>query len=85
MNDEMRDAYQNIFGREWESEPILLREFDSAQQSGFKAAYQLQQTKLDKAVEALEAAEEMIGEQIGDEYGEYTQIVTALAEIKESK
>ena len=79
---EMREALEFWVQQDiiWPSEPAQ-RGF----KYGFQAAYQLQQTKLDKAVSALEAAEEMIGEQIGDEYGEYTQIVTTLAEIKESK
>ena len=50
----MREAYKNIFGREWESEPILLREFDSAQQSGFQAAYQLQQARIEELEKTIE-------------------------------
>lgn len=79
--DKMVAAFKERFGDAQASlQQIALPPF----QSGFQAAYQLQQTKLDKAVKALEVAEKIIGDGKGYRNA-YASIRQALAEIKERK
>ena len=105
MNDEMREAFCNWLETEHGVKPIEGIAIDALANmtnpqlfAGFQAAYQLQQTKLDKAVSALEEISKGVDDRAAPaHFGKRARVFyqdsqyrakvaqQTLAEIKESK